>query len=129
MPKVSTWVAVLLIGIAALGVANSAHAQDYAMVGGDRYFRLEWEPAVRHGHPEVRGNIFNEWGETAQRIRLRVESLNQAGQVTAVTEMNLPGQITPGTHAFFEVPVPAPAPAYRVSVIGWDWVIRGGGIR
>lgn len=127
MAKVSTCVAALVIGAVLLGAAATAPAQNYAMVGGEKYFRLEWEPGERHGRPEVLGNLFNEWGETAHRIRLRVESLDQAGHVTAVTESTLPGVITPGTHAFFEVPVPTPAPSYRVSVIAWDWMLRKSG--
>lgn len=128
MAKVSTWVAALVIGATVLGAAP-APAQNYAMVGGEKYFRLEWEPGQRHGRPDVRGHLFNEWGEIAHRIRLRVESLDQAGQVTAVTESNLPDVITPGTHTFFQIPVPAPAPSYRVSVITWDWMLSDGGIR
>ncbi|HEV8643783.1 MAG TPA: hypothetical protein VGV13_22175 [Methylomirabilota bacterium] len=102
-------------------------AQNFATYGGEQFFKIEWEPAERKGKPEVRGYLDNAWGEPAVNVRLRVESLDAAGSVIATTIGRIPDVVMPGTRAYFEVEIPAKAPSYRVSVLSYDWLERGGG--
>ena len=96
------------------------------VVDGERYFRLEWQAADTNGSPVVHGRIRNEYGFTAQKVRLLVDSLDAIGAVTAQTIAYLAFDLTPGTGAYFEVRVPARAASYRVSVFQWDWSQSGG---
>ena len=111
-----------------LVAATSAIAQGAALlaplvVDGERYFTLEWQTA----DTEVWGRIRNEWGFTARRVRLLVDSLDAAGAVTAQTLSYLPFDLPPGTGSYFAAHVPAGAASYRVSVFQWEWVQSGGG--
>lgn len=111
-----------------LVAATSALAQGAALltplvVDGERYFRVEWQSA----DTEVWGRISNEWGFSARRVRLLVDSLDPSGAVTAQTLSYLPFDLPPGTRSYFAAHVPARAASYRVSVYQWEWVQSGGG--
>ena len=116
----------ILAGLVLAAWAGAAAAESYAVYGGEQYFKLEWEAGQRKGRPNVRGYLLNDYGFPAASVRLRVESLDGGGQVTGTTIGYVAGQVTPGMRAYFEVPVPA-APAYRVSVLSWEWLQFGGG--
>jgi hypothetical protein len=94
------------------------------LIGGwEHYFKLEWEPAERKGHPIVRGYLMNDWGMPAARVRLLVDTLSADGgllgqQVAWVGA----GVLMPGMRTYFEVPVAQPGPTYRVSVFSYDWI-------
>jgi hypothetical protein len=125
------WLKILTVSVLVLS-AVSALAQGPArltplVVDGERYFKLQWEAADSNGRPEVRGTIFNDYGFAARNVRLLVDSLDAAGGVTAQTIAYVSGDLTPGTHSYFEARVPARAASYRVLVFQYDWIQRGGG--
>ena len=62
----------------------------------------------------------------ARKIRVLVDSLDAAGGVTAQTIGYVAFDLTPGTSAYFEVPVPARTAAYRVEIFQWEWIQSGG---
>jgi hypothetical protein len=99
-----------------------ASAPSYAIYGAERYFRLEWQPDERKGRPLVGGYVTNESGWTMRHVRLRVESLDAAGAVTASVIGYVSGDVMPGARVYFEVPVNDKAPQYRVSVLSFDQV-------
>jgi hypothetical protein len=112
---------------AAFTVAQGAALLTPLVVDGERYFRLEWQTADTGGRPIVWGRIRNEYGFTASKVRLLIDSLDASGAVTAQTIAYVPFAVTPGTGAYFEARVPAPAASYRVTVFQWDWTQSGGG--
>jgi hypothetical protein len=117
------WVAVVaLLAVGAVGCATAAEPLEPLIVGSERFFTLEWAGGERRGRPVVYGSITNEWGFAARRVQLLVESLDGAGRVVGQRVAWLGGELTPGTRASFEVPVAAPAAAYRVRVFAWDWI-------
>lgn len=127
MLRLGFLIALMLIASSTSVLAQSPTPLTPLVVGGERYFKLQWEAADRNGRPGVRGSILNDFGFPAQKIRLLVESLDAAGGVTAQTIGYVAGQITPGTRSYFEVPVPAPAATYRVAMFQWEWLQFGGG--
>lgn len=110
------------------GAAAQSAVESYGIYGAERFFSLTWAPGVRGGHPTVAGYISNDYGFTARDVRLRVESLDAAGNVVAKTTGYVAGVLTPGTHSYFEVPVATPAASYRVSVLSFEWLQKGKGI-
>lgn len=108
----------LLLLPAAVG---SAGAENYAVYGAERYFKLEWQSSTRGGQSLVSGYVVNEFGLPARDVRLRIESLDAAGGVTATTIGYVAGLAPPGSHVPFEVRVPAAA-SYRVSILSFDWL-------
>ena len=102
------------------GAASPAGVQSYGIYGTERYFTLEWQPHERHGKPLVSGYVTNQWGIGVNNVRLRVEALDTGGGVTATYIGYVFGDVTPGTRAYFEVPVAQKAANYRVSVLSYD---------
>jgi hypothetical protein len=98
-----------------------ASAQTYRIYGAEQYFTLDWEAGQYRGRPIVSGYLRNNYGLSAGNVRLLVESLDVAGQVASTTIGYVSGLVPSGGRVYFEVPLPAPAPAYRVNVLSWDW--------
>jgi hypothetical protein len=88
-------------------------------------FVVEAHPATWNGQPMVAGHIYNKRSMRATRLRLRVEALDTAGGVVASEVRPIDRDVEVGDRAFFELPPPAPAPAYRVTVDYVFW--RAGG--
>ena len=102
------------------GAASPASVQSYGIYGTENFFKLEWQPDERRGRPVVSGYVTNQWGISVNNVRLRVEALDTAGGVTATYIGYVFGDVTPGTRAYFEVPVAQKAASYRVSVLSYD---------
>jgi hypothetical protein len=112
---------------AAVGLLLSpvvVHAQTYRTYGSEAFFAVDWQAGERRGRPVVSGHVVNTYGIAAHYVRLLVESLDTAGQVTGTTVGYVSGDVLPGARMYFEVPVERAAPAYRVVVLSWDW--KGG---
>ncbi len=102
------------------GAASPTSVQSYAVYGTESFFKLEWQPDERRGKPLVTGYVTNQWGIGVNNVRMRVEALGGAGGVTATYIGYVFGDVTPGTRAYFEVPLPQKAANYRVSVLSFD---------
>ena len=61
-------------------------------------------------------------------IRVLVDSLDAAGNVTSQQIAWVPGDLLGGSRLFFQVPA-APAPAYRVRVFSYDRIELDGNFR
>ncbi|MGH6690317.1 MAG: FxLYD domain-containing protein [Gammaproteobacteria bacterium] len=135
MPRALTWPIILAVlpvltqacaGGAMPGAQSTTSASTvrgaptYGTYGTDRYFTIEWQPDERHGKPAVSGYVTNEWGLGTRNVRLYVQALDAAGNVTASYIGYVMGGIPPGARVYFEVPVRAKAPSYRVSVLSFD---------
>ena len=97
------------------------HAQSYRTYGSEAFFAVDWQPGDRRGRPVVTGHVVNTFGISTHNVRVLVESLDAAGQVTGTTIGYVNGDVLPGARIYFEVPVERPAPVYRVVVLSWDW--------
>jgi hypothetical protein len=89
------------------------------VVDWEQYFRVESRAASRDGRSVVSGTLWNTapWG--AKRIQLLVEALDGNGQPVNQRVVWLGVDLTAGSHAYFEVPVPAAA-SYRVRVFAFE---------
>ena len=117
-------VTLLAVVVGLLLSSSVAQAQSYRIYGYEASFPVEWQAGERRGRPIVTGHVANNFGRTVERVRVLVESLDAAGQVTATTIGYVDGDLTPGARFYFEVPVARAAPAYRVVVLSWNW--KGG---
>lgn len=117
---------VIIVGVAA-GPSTGAELQPQ-MAGWERLFTVSWQPGQYRGQPAVEGYVSNVSPYDTTQIRVLVESLDGAGQVTAQRVAWLPGDLGGGGRLFFQVPA-APAPAYRVRVFSYDRIERDGNFR
>ena len=114
--------AVLLLTQACAGgmTQSPASVQSYGIYGTENFFKVEWQPDERRGKAVVSGYVTNQWGIGVNNVRMRVEALDTAGSVTATYIGYVFGDVTPGTRAYFEVPVTEKAANFRVSVLSFD---------
>jgi hypothetical protein len=115
----------LALGIFLLG-SGAAQAQTYAIYGAERYFRVEWEAgqSARRG-PVVSGYVYNDYGRAVERMQLSIEGLDGSGAVVSTTIGYVLGTVPGWNRAYFEIPVPAGAAAYKVRVLSFNWVGQG----
>jgi len=88
-------------------------------------FRVTAEAGTWRGRPAVEGYVYNKRIMRASRVRLRVDNLDAAGAVTSSEVRPLDREINPDDRAFFQLPVVAAAPAYRVTVDYVFWRYGG----
>jgi hypothetical protein len=100
-------------------------AQNWVIQGADRFFRIESTTTEGRRGPVVSGYIYSTWGETSGNVRLLVEGLNAAGQVTSTAVAWVVGTVPPGGRAYFEAASPRDAASVRVRVASFDPVGRG----
>jgi hypothetical protein len=112
-------VAVVLVLLATTMSADAAQLLQSLTVDWPQYFRIESEPSARGGGTIVKGNIWNTANWSTKRIQLLVDAVDAGGQVVNQKVVWLGVDLAPGTHAAFEVPMPASS-GYRVSVFAFE---------
>lgn len=110
---------VALVGWLAL-LPSGSPAQDAVDASS---LRLRWDvdpPA--QGLQTVCGRVFNDQQMAARRVRVRVEGLDERGEVTRRRDGDVLGQISSRSAGLFCVSMAAGAATYRVTVVSVDWV-------
>lgn len=115
-----TLLACLLLTAAATAGPN------YAPGSLDRDFTLEWRAVPDARCPRLEGYVYNHAHMLADRMRLSIEVLDASGQVVDTTATWVMGGVPPDSRAWFTAPVP-PGAGYRVEILSFDWIGRGGG--
>ena len=115
--------ALLLAGVLLMS-PTIVTAQSFAIQGVEHYVRVEWETSQGRRGPMVVGYVYNLYGQTADRVRLAIETVDGNGQVTGTTYAHLLGQVPPGGRSYFEAPAPATS-SYRVRVLSFEATGRG----
>jgi hypothetical protein len=110
-------VALVLILLAArTGSAGPAHVDDTF----DRYFRLEWQATSAAQGSEIAGYVENLGNVPVDRMRLTIDHLDASGAVVDSATTWVMGTVVPNHRSSFTARV-APAPAYRVRILTFDW--------
>lgn len=117
----------LLLGSATGWAQTTVGSRSTAAQLGDRYFRVEFEPGHSEaGRTVITGYVYNDSGLAAAKVRLLVDSLDAAGQVTGTTVGYVDSVVPLKGRTYFEVPVDKPGASYSVSVPYFDWIEGGG---
>jgi hypothetical protein len=93
----------------------------------DRWFQVSWDVTQGRRGPQVEGYVYNTYGQAADRMMLVVERLDAGGQVLDCTQTWMSGTVPSNFRSYFAAPVPDASAKYRVRVLSFDWVGRGGG--
>ena len=78
------------------------------------------------GQAELTGHVYNDDGEAAVNVELRIIELDAAGQPVESTMREVRGAVPGLGRAYFDVRVPA-SQAYRVQVASFEFVETSGG--
>ena len=117
------WIALLApLLLASTGLA----APNYAPESLERYFRLDWQTAAGTRGTVLSGYVYNKSSLFADRMQLRIDQLDAAGNVVGSKTTWVLGGVPAENRTWFETRVPAAA-SYRVEVVSFDWIGRGGG--
>jgi hypothetical protein len=116
MEKVLRLFVMTLVTIAGAGVAQAERAT------ADAPFRFELAETNGHRGLGVAGYVYNGLPWRITNVRLRVESVDPNGGVTASASGWVIGDVRAGGRGYFYVPVSAPAEMYRVTVQSFDKV-------
>ncbi len=102
-------------------LALPASASEGQEPPGASPLRLAWESAPpSYGLQAVCGRVFNDGPVDARRVRVRVEALNDRGDVTSRRDGDVLGQVSSRGIGRFCLTMAA-APDYRVSIVFAEW--------
>jgi len=122
MIKRILWSACFMAAVAAGPGVSAAQSPQAATP-----LRVQWEvDQPRDGLQAVCGRVFNDQAVAAWHVVLLVEGLDGTNQVANSRQVEVMGEVPSEGWAFFCVPEQAGASAYRVQVIGADWMTTAG---
>jgi len=103
-------------------LALSASASQAQQSAGATPLRIVWESAApAHGLQAVCGRVFNDGPVDARRVRVRVEGLNERGEVTSRRDGDVLGQVSSRGIGRFCLTMAAGATSYRVTIVLAEW--------
>jgi len=103
-------------------LALSASASQAQQSAGATPLRIVWESdAPAHGLQAVCGRVFNDGPVDARRVRVRVEGLNERGEVTSRRDGDVLGQVSSRGIGRFCLTMAAGATSYRVTIVLAEW--------
>jgi hypothetical protein len=110
--------------VGALTLAPGQSGAQGAVVGASSMpLRVRWQADPPEGGLQaVCGRVFNDRLVDAAHVRLRVEGLNDRGEVTGRRDTEIVGQVAPESSALYCVTMFTGAATYRVTVINIDWM-------
>lgn len=87
----------------------------------DRFFHVEWTltPGSRN-QSEIVGYVYNDYGEAAVNIRLRIAELDAAGREVAYAIWPIDDTVPGFGRAYFDARVPE-SQSYRVTVASFEF--------
>lgn len=92
---------------------------------GDEFFHVEWAPAAgRAGQARITGYVYNDHGEAAVNVQLRITALDSTGRAVDTVLEPVRGTVPGYGRAYFDVKVPT-GPSYQVSVTSFDFMGLG----
>lgn len=119
------WLAAAAVTLALWPLPGRSQPLVPLVVGWETNFSVDWSVGEDRGQRVVHGYVDNRSGWAAARMRMLVDAIED-GRVVGQRVSWLGDTLTPGTRAYFTIPVPAAAPSYRVSV--FEYEIRRGGV-
>jgi len=99
-----------------------ALAERSTISGNAGTITLDWQATKDNkGRPLIVGSVITYGGKSGYCIpRILVETLDAQGQVVAQNVGFIPGFVGGYDNVYFEEPIRAPGPAYRVSISSWN---------
>ena len=122
MTRAQMTIGAALLACFAWAGAAQTHAASSTQVGNAGTITLNWEATQdKSGRPLIAGHVVTYGGKSGYcSPRLLVETLDARGQVVAQNVGFIPGYVGGYDNVYFEEPIRAPGPGYRVSISSWN---------
>lgn len=111
-----------LLSVMTLAAIGGAGAPPAETATADAPFRFELAQTDSHRGLGVEGYLYNGLPWRISNVRIRVDSVDTNGAVTASASGWVLGDVKAGGRGYFYVSVPAPATTYHASVQSFDKV-------
>jgi len=106
----------------AVNVATAPEANPLA----SQFFRVEWSAAPgTRGRARLTGRVYNSYGEAAENVQLRINSLDASGKVVSTVTRPVMETVPAEANAYFDVQVPNGG-SYQVAVDTFDFLEEPG---
>ena len=109
----------LVLLLAVPSVVAAAQELQPLMHGWEQHFSVTWDTIQRRGRTEVEGYVINKSPYRIGRVRVLVDSLDNANSVVDQKVSWVPGELAGDDRLYFSVAV-TPAAQYRVRVFSYD---------
>src|SRR5262245_30393056 len=110
----------LVLASSLLVPTSEVAAQNFGRRQEDNLFRIESAPGQGlGGRPVVGGYVYNDYGSVAAGVRVTVDQLDAAGQVTASTG-GWVGVVPNNGRTYFEVALASAPGTYRVRITAYE---------
>ena len=94
---------------------------------GDQFFHVEWAVTPgSDGQSEISGYVYNDDGQAAVNVELRIIELDAAGRPVEASIREVRGAVPGLGRSYFDVKVPV-SQAYRVDVASFEFFEGSGG--
>jgi hypothetical protein len=88
----------------------------------DQFFHVDWSASRnRQGQSRITGYVYNDYGEDASRVHLRITELDAQGRPVSSTIQPVDDTIPGSGRTYFDVRVPDSA-SYQVRVVSFDFL-------
>jgi len=88
----------------------------------NQFFRVEWTASPgRDGNSRITGYIYNQYGEAAQNVQVRISELDASGRAASSVTRPVFGTVPAEDRTYFDVQVPS-SPSYQVAVQSFDFL-------
>ena len=132
-------IATIAIVVTAHGVALAAKVDDPTTFGqdaaimneesaalADRFFHVEWMAGPgRAGMSRITGYVYNDYGQEAQDVELRITGLDSGGQPVSAVVQHLSDTVPSRGREYFDLQVPL-SPSYQVNVESFGFTLGHG---
>ena len=106
----------------AVNVATAPEANPLA----SQYFRVEWSVTDgTRGRARLTGRVYNSYGEAAENVQLRINSVDGSGKVVSTVTRPVMETVPAEGDAYFDVQVPKGG-SYQVVVDTFDFLEEPG---
>ena len=92
----------------------------------EQFFHVEWTAgAGRAGMSRITGYVYDDYGQAAEDVELRITGLGAAGQPVTTVFQHLSDTVPSRGRAYFDLQVPA-SQSYQVNVESFDFTLGHG---
>jgi hypothetical protein len=122
LPGAATLPGVSVRAAEAVDRVQAAATQKANPTLSDQFFRVEWTASPgRDGNSRITGYIYNQYGEAAQNVQLRISELDASGRAASSVTRPVFGTVPAEDRTYFDVQVPS-SPSYQVAVRSFDFL-------
>lgn len=107
-------------GVPEASAQTKAQAEQEGLAA--QFFRVEWSASAgQHGQARIRGYVYNQYQQGADKLQLRIIELDASGNPIGSVIRHVDQPVPALDRAYFDVQVPGQAASYQVAVEAFNF--------